>query len=128
MKEIFYKRSIESLITERAINKCIRYSGGVVFDFIRIISESANVAMVKGKEKIEEDDVEKVVISMRDDYAFLTEEHISKLNEIYKKKVARGEEENNLIRDLIASLSIIKYYNSEEWFDIHPLTEHLVNR
>ena len=128
MKEIFYKRSIESLITERAINNCIRYSGGVVFDFIRIISESANVAMVKGKEKIEEDDVEKVVISMRDDYAFLTEEHISKLNEIYKKKVARGEEENNLIRDLIASLSIIKYYNSEEWFDIHPLTEHLVNR
>jgi hypothetical protein len=125
--EIFYKRADKNLITDEALNKCIKYSGGVVFDFIRIVSNSANVAIVKGKERIENDDVEEVVISMRDDYAFLTEEHVKKLVEVYNSKVAREvEKESNTLRELIASLSILRYYNSESWDDVHPLIEYIV--
>lgn len=127
MSEIFYKRANDNLIAKEALDKCIEYSGGVVFDFIRIVSNSANVAMVKRKEMIEEDDVLEVVISMRDDYAFLTKEHIEKLKEVYKNKAAIVEEGSNTIRDLIASLCILKYYNAEPWYDVHPIIEHNVN-
>jgi SpoVK/Ycf46/Vps4 family AAA+-type ATPase len=126
MREIFSKRADKNLITDKALNKCIRYSGGVVFDFIRIVSNSANVAMVNKRELIENDDVEEVVISMRDDYAFLTKEHINKLREIHKSNIARVETGSDTIRDLIANLSVLRYYNSESWDDVHPLIKYLV--
>lgn len=126
MREIFCKRANGILITKEALDKSIKYSGGVIFDFIRIVRNSANVAMVKGKKKIEDDDVDEVVISMKDDYAFLTEDHIEKLKEIHKDKVARVKEGSNTVRDLIASLSVLRYYNSDSWDDVHPLIEYIV--
>lgn len=127
MREIFRKRANENLIEEDALDECIKYSGGVIFDFIRIIRNAANLASVEKKSKIEKNHVRMVVIEMRDDYSFLNEEHIKKLKCVYEKKELRmekGEEGQKVAMELLGSLSILRYYNSEEWYDVHPVIEY----
>ncbi len=129
MREIFRKRANENLIDKDALDEAIRYSGGVVFDFIRIIRNAANRASIYGKNKIEKDDIEMVAIKMGDGYSFLREEHIKKLKEIYEKKNlggGEGEKENRIVMELLGTLSVLKYYNNEEWFDVHPIIEYKV--
>ncbi|CEG11503.1 putative Signal recognition particle GTPase [groundwater metagenome] len=129
VREIFKKRANRNLIDEDALDECIKYSGGVVFDFIRIIRNASNLANVKGKKKIEKDDIEAIAIRMRDDYSFLNEEHIEKLKYVYNKKelsMGKREEGNKVVMELLGTLSILKYYNSEEWFDVHPIIEYKV--
>ncbi len=129
VREIFRKRANENLIDEDALDECIKYSGGVVFDFIRIIRNASNLANVKGKSKIEKEDIEAIAIRMRNEYSFLNEEHIEKLKDVYNKKDlggGKGEEGNRVVMDLLGSLSVLKYYNSEEWFDVHPIIEYKI--
>ncbi len=129
VREIFTKRANRNLIDEDALDECIKYSGGVVFDFIRIIRNASNLANVKGKKKIEKDDIKAIAIRMRDDYSFLNEEHIEKLKYVYNKKelsMEKREEGNKVVMELLGTLSILKYYNSEEWFDVHPIIEYKV--
>jgi len=126
MREIFRKRAKENLIDKDALDECIKYSGGVVFDFIRIIRNASNLANVKGKKKIEKEDIEAIAIRMRDDYSFLNKKHMEKLKEVYNNRNLTPDEEDKIAMQLLATLSVLKYYNSEEWFDVHPIIEYKV--
>ncbi|PKP59282.1 MAG: hypothetical protein CVT88_02680 [Candidatus Altiarchaeales archaeon HGW-Altiarchaeales-1] len=127
MREIFMKRANENLIAQDALDECIKYSGGVIYDFIRIIRNAANHASVEENNKIEKNDVKITIMEMRENYTFLNEEHIEKLKYVYKKKelsMGKGEEGSKSVMELLGSLSVLKYYNSEEWFDVHPIIEY----
>ena len=119
MKKIALNRMEEKLITDEALEYAIEMSGGVVHDFIRIIKESAFEAHKKGKEKIEKDDVENVVIDLRRDYQIILTEH--HLNILKKVKDTGKKIDDPAFTELLHALVILPYTNDGEWYAVHSI-------
>jgi len=116
----------EDLITEEAMNEAIKSSGGILTEFMRIIRDAANIANMEDRSRIEEGDVERVVIGIRNDYIrILNREDLKILKEVKSKKEKTDEDR---FHDLLFSLAILEYANDEVWYDIHPTIKGIIER
>ena len=136
IRQIFYKRVDEraGLISEKALEKLIDASGGVLRDFLYMLRFAALEAEVEERERIEELDVRTAATALRHDYAnrLAPAAHLDiKLAHVYEVLGApedwprRHPRLEPAFTALLQSLCILEY-NGDRWYDLHPLLkEHL---
>lgn len=127
MREVALMRMEEDLITEEAMAEVIKSSGGILTELVRLIRDSANIANMEDRSRIEEGDVKRVVTGIRNDYIrILGKEDLEILKGVKNTKEKIGDEDR--FQDLLFSLAILEYANDEVWYDIHPTIKGIIER
>jgi len=124
LKEVALKRMEEHLITESALDKAIRFSGGVLSEFVRLIRRGANTADMEGRTRIEVKDIELAIEKIRNNYIrILSEKDYEVLRRVLrsKEKIDGGK-----FNKLLFSLAILEYSNGEVWYDVHPVIKGIL--
>ena len=124
MKNVALKRMDKSLISEDALNLAVKYSAGVMTEFIRIIRSAGNIANTEGRVKIEVPDVEQSIADIKNDYIrILGPDDIKTLKDVARMK---GKIDGDKFQDLLFSLAIFEYSNGEVWYDVHPAIKRII--
>ncbi|WP_316966783.1 Cdc6/Cdc18 family protein [Candidatus Methanocrinis natronophilus] len=124
MKQVALKRMDESLISKDALNLAVKYSAGVMTEFIRIIRSAGNIADTDNRGRIDVPDVEQAIADTKNDYIrILNPQDIEILKNVMKTKGKVGGEK---FQDLLFSLAILEYSNGEAWYDIHPAIKRII--
>lgn len=124
MKQVALKRMDDSLISKDALNLAVKYSAGVMTEFIRIIRSAGNIADTDGRGRIDVSDVEQAIADTKNDYIrILNPQDIVILKDVMKTKGKVGGEK---FQDLLFSLAILEYSNGEAWYDIHPAIKRII--
>ena len=112
MREIVEKRvkeqglQLQTLISEEALELAIGMSGEVIYDFIRIIRESAVKAYENSRNRIENEDVNAYVVALRNDYLrILTGKDFDIFREVTDK---HEKKDDDRFRDLLFDLAILE--------------------
>ena len=127
MREVALMRLEEDLITEEAMAEAIKSSAGIITELVRLIRDSANIANMETRSRIEEGDVKRVVTGIRNDYIrILGKEDLGILKGVKNTKEKIGDEDR--FHDLLFSLAILEYANDEVWYDIHPTIKGIIER
>jgi hypothetical protein len=127
MSEVALMRMEADLITEEAMAEAIKSSGGILTEFVRVIRDAANIANMENISRIEEVDVNRVVIGIRNDYIrILGKEDLEILKGVKNTKGKIGDEDR--FHDLLFRLAILEYANDEVWYDIHPTIKGISER
>ncbi|MCK5109808.1 MAG: hypothetical protein KAR25_08965, partial [Methanosarcinales archaeon] len=120
-----FKRMKEDLIEPDAVDLVIKMGAGVFRESARIMQIAADSAIERGRDRIIREDVERAEREIRSDFKRILEtEDYNILKEVYKNNDIRGIER---IGHLLHNLSVLEYVNDENWCDIHPTLENVLD-
>ncbi len=126
MRQILQRRMHPMMATGEVIAVLIAASGGLVRTLIGLTQFSAVNALGRGVRRIEERDVARAIVELRNDF-------VAALNsEDYKLLAARHADKrlsnNSGVQELLQSLALLQYEDDdgEAWCDVHPLVELLL--
>ncbi len=126
MRTFVFRRMKAELIEPEALDLAIKMSGGVFREGARIMQIAADSAIEQERNRIIKEDVERAEREIRSDFKrILKSEDYDTLKEIRKTNDIRGIEK---IGDLLHNLSVLEYENEENWCDIHPTLEALLEK
>ena len=125
LKTFIFKRMKEDLIKPDALDLAIKMGAGVFRESARIIQIAADSAVERGRDCIIREDVERAERERRSTFKrILQTEDYAILEEVYKNNDIRGIEK---IGHLLHNLSVLEYENDENWCDIHPTLENVLD-
>ena len=129
LRKIVYKRIDPevTLIDEEAIDYAIDHSGGVIRQFIKILSHAGRrVRRLKG-EKISLNDVDYGADKVRQELeaSLIGTEKIALLEEVRTTHKPSTKDRNLLIECLLAN-QILAFRNEPTWYSLNPLIEETV--
>ena len=125
LKTFIFKRMKEDLIEPDAVDLVIKMGAGVFRESARIMQIAADSAIERGRDRIIREDVERAEREIRSDFKRILEtEDYNILKEVYKNNDIRGIER---IGHLLHNLSVLEYVNDENWCDIHPTLENVLD-
>jgi len=125
LKTFIFKRMKEDLIEPDAVDSAIKMGAGVFRETALIIQIAADSTIERGRDRITRDDVERAERERRSDFKrILQTEDYDILEEIYKNNDIRGIDK---IGHLLHNLSVLEYENDENWCDIHPTLENVLD-
>lgn len=123
LRKLVFKRMPEDFIEKDALEKVIDMSGGVVRELIRIIQH----ALFFARGKVSEDDVEKAIIEIRNEYN-LSAPYVRILESFRENSDWLQTTEENitglepLIRKLLYMPALFQYRNGEDkWYKPYPI-------
>ena len=120
-----YKRMKKDLIEPDAVDLAITIGAGVFRETARIMQIAADSAIERGRDSITREDVERAGQEIRSDFKrILRTDDYDILEEVYKNNDIRGIER---IGHLLHNLSVLEYENDENWCDIHPTLENVLD-
>ncbi|NIM16658.1 MAG: hypothetical protein GTO45_32130 [Candidatus Aminicenantes bacterium] len=123
MKQAVLKRLEPRLISEKALEMAVYYSGGVFRTLIELIVFAALESEVLKGTAIGERDMEEAVKEFRIKKARpLSRSHWEILLEIDEQKKFIGEMDETRL-ELLAGLFALEYINGDEWYSVNPLLE-----
>jgi len=123
MKKAVLRRLEPHLITDKAMEMAVHYSGGVFRTLIELIVSAAVEADVQESSVISEKDMEDAVKEQRIKRARpLNRTHWEILLEIHKHNKFTGEMDEKRL-ELLLGLYALEYINDNEWYSVHPLLE-----
>ncbi len=125
MRQILHQRMHPMMATEDATKGLIEASGGLVRTLIGLTQFAAVNALGRGARRIEQVDVERAVVELRNDFIAAL---ASKDYELLAARHADKRLSNNSgVQDLLQSLALLQYEDEgEAWCDVHPLVEKLL--
>ncbi len=125
MRNFIFKRMKEELIEPDALELAIKMGAGVFRETARIMQIAAYSALEHKRTKIIKEDIDRAEREIRSDFKrILRSEDYNTLKEIYACNDICGIEK---IGHLLHNLSVLEYVNYENWCDIHPTLEKLIN-
>ena len=125
LKTFIFKRMKEDLIEPDAVDLAIKMGAGVFRETARIMQIAADSAIERGRDRIIKEDVERAERVLRSDFKrILQTGDYDILEEVYKNNDIRGIEK---IGHLLHNLSVLEYENDENWCDIHPTLENVLD-
>ncbi len=125
LKTFIFKRMKEDLIEPDAVDLAIKMGAGVFRESARIMQIAADSAIERGRDRITREDVERAGQEIRSDFKrILQTDDYDILEEVYKNNDIRGIER---IGHLLHNLSVLEYENDENWCDIHPTLENVLD-
>lgn len=124
-KELIYKRIDKRLIEEKALEKAIKMSGGLIRDAFTIISEAAMNADIDGLEKITLDYVMDAIKPLEDRYSkyIKIENGYDKVAEIVGNPYLQTSDE---LRELLRAEVVLEY--SQSRYFVHPIVISFLKR
>lgn len=123
MKEAILRRMDEKLISPKALEMAVYYSGGVFRTLIDLIAFAAVLSKSSNGTSISEKDMEGAV----NDYRIKKTRPLSRsqweiLIDIDTNKKFTGEMDEKRL-ELLAGLYVLEYINGGEWYSVNPLLE-----
>lgn len=129
LKEIVTKRIAvgSNLISEEAIEKAINFSGGILRQYIDILSHAGKHARRYKSERVDVDDIEFGIEKVRQEIeaAVLGKEKVALLNDVRETHTPSQEDRSILIESLLSN-QIITTFNEPTWYRLNPLIEQTV--
>lgn len=123
MKKFIDLRISPDLITDKARDLAIHYSGGVFREMARVMRTSIGHARRRGASQVDETDVEWSAIEIRNEYRrILDKSDLQLLKTIDRTKKL---EYVDRLRPLLQLLAILEYRDGENWCDVHPALRKL---
>jgi len=125
LKTFIFKRMKEDLIESGAVDLAIKMGAGVFRETARIMQIAADSAIERDRDRIVKEDVERAGQERRSDFKRILETaDYDRLEEVYKNNNIRGIDK---IGHLLHNLSVLEYENDENWCDIHPTLENVLD-
>ena len=125
LKTFIFKRMKEDLIEPDAADLAIEMGAGVFRESAYIMQIAADSAIERGRDRIIKEDVKRAERERRSDFKrILQTDDYDILEEVYKNNDIRGIEK---IGHLLHNLSVLEYENDENWCDIHPTLENILD-
>ncbi|MEA1905513.1 MAG: AAA family ATPase [Euryarchaeota archaeon] len=125
LKTFIFKRLEKDLIKPDAVDLVIKIGAGVFRETARIMQIAAGSAIEHGRDCIIKEDVKRAERVIRSDFKrILQTGDYDILEEVYKNNDIRGIEK---IGHLLHNLSVLEYENDENWYDIHPTLENVLD-
>ena len=126
MRAVLHKRLRNPLgldphqvIAPEALDHLIEMSGGVMRDLIRLMRQATVKAELAGHRRIDLEDAQQTVFSMRRDYrASLNVVYRRELRKVLETHDVSGSEECD---ELLMGNYILSYVNYDVWFDVHSV-------
>lgn len=111
------------LISDKALDTAVYYSGGVFRVLIELIAYAAVLSKTLDEDAIGERDMEEAVKEFRIKKArTLSRSHWEILLEIDEQRKFIGEMDEKRL-ELLAGLFVLEYINGDEWYSVNPLLE-----
>jgi hypothetical protein len=138
LREIVSKRMDLSLFEKpEYLETLIAYSGGCLRDLFRMILESASNALIMENTKMQESDIQKGILRLKNDYSntisdnrkadktFISAKQYFDTLVAVVNDVSKHPENTEALLDLRQNLCVLGY-NSENWCDVHPLVKDIL--
>ncbi len=123
MKQAIYRRVESHLISDKALEKAVHYSGGVFRVLIELVAEAAVLSRTFDGTTIEDKNMVEAVKEFRIKKARpLNRTHWEILLEIDEHKKFVGEMDEKRL-ELLAGLFALEYINGDEWYSVNPILE-----
>lgn len=116
-----------SLIDDDALEKAIKYSGGIIRQLITIVHQAAvNVRVTKGK-KISKHDVDVGIELLKNGMAgtIASSHKIAMLNGVREKNIPVSGKAEDFI-ELLHANNVLIYVNGVPWYEVNPIIERTV--
>lgn len=124
LRSIVMRRVQPHLITENALEQMVVASGGLVRSLIGLGQFAAVNALGRGTKRIEEQDVARAIVEVRNDFiAGLEESEYATLAELHRTKQLAADDD---LQDLLQTVALLQYENGEVWCDVHPVVVELL--
>jgi hypothetical protein len=138
LREIVERRMNLNLFAKpEYLETLIAYSGGCLRDLFRMILESASNALIMENEKMQESDIQKGILRLKNDYSntisdnrkadktFISAKQYFETLVDVVNDVSKHPENTEALLDLRQNLCVLGY-NSENWCDVHPLVKDIL--
>lgn len=123
MRKAIHQRMESSLISDKALDTAVYYSGGVFRVLIDLIATAAVISRTITGTNISEKDMEEAVKEHRIKKTRpLDRSHWEILVEIDKHKKFIGKMDEKRL-ELLLGLFALEYINGDEWYSVNPLLE-----
>jgi len=119
LKELVLRRIEPGLITNKAIERAVFYSGGVFRYLVKLVQDSSFSALTAGENSITVEHIDGSITRMRSDFGrIIGMDDYEALGKIHKQKNLV-----NIANDVrfIANDIVLEYQNKTRWVDIHPV-------
>lgn len=121
LRDCVLNRLDETLISEKALETAITFSGGVFRTLVDFISAAAVNSKTLGGTKIDEASMEEAIRDAKISKSRpITQKHLKLLMEVHDNKSFLSEMDDDKL-DLLHGLFVLEYINGEQWYDINPL-------
>jgi NAD(P)-dependent dehydrogenase (short-subunit alcohol dehydrogenase family) len=124
LRSFVHKRMSSALFAPGALDEAIRNSGGVFRELGRIIRSSIGRARRRKAAQVEQADVAWAIAEIRNEYRRILDEADRQfLRQAHQRNVLESHER---LRPLLQLLALLEYRNAENWCDVHPALEPLL--
>lgn len=128
MRQLVLHRLEPELISEKALELAVKYSGGMFRTLIELIAFAAIESKIKEGKAIDEHYMKKAVTEFKIKKSRpLSKDHWAVLLEIHQEKDFMPNLDDKRL-ELLAGLYALEYSNGEEWYAINPLLEDKLER
>jgi len=125
LRMFVHKRMEPELIAPEALDKAIRFGGGVFREMCRVMRIAVGRALAAGRERIEIEDVEWAAAEIRNEYRrILTDEQRDILRQVCRHNRLSQPDK---LGPLLQMLAVLEYRNRENWCDVHPVLIELLD-
>jgi hypothetical protein len=124
LKELVLRRMDPALITGKALERAVVYSGGVFRYLVKLIQDSSFSALMAKENKISGEHIDGSITRMRSEFGrIIGLDDYDTLKKIHKQKNL-----TNIHKDVrfIANDIVLEYQNKTRWVDIHPIVIDLL--
>ncbi|MCV6608355.1 MAG: hypothetical protein OIF32_09090 [Campylobacterales bacterium] len=126
LKEVVFKRlESKDLITEKAVEKAVDYSGGNLRQLVRIIHESALKALSNESQQIDLFEVENVIEELRSQFSMSLVGRVDVLEHVRNNNMPLNEKEDKFIASIKDNM-IFAYFNGSVWYEVNPIVKKTV--
>jgi len=125
MRHFVLARMDEALITRPALNEAVRLSGGVFREIAHILQKSIDNALARNDDRVQPEDIDWAAAQIRSAFRrLLGDEEYHHLLEVQATNEMRHPDRLGPLFHLMAAL---EYSNGENWCDVHPALEPLLD-
>lgn len=124
LRWFIHRRMAADLATPEAVEMAIGNSGGVFRELARVMRSAIGRARRRHADRIEPEDVDWAATEIRNEYRrILDEGDLAFLRDVHRHNRLEAHER---LGSMLQILALLEYRNAENWCDIHPALEALV--
>ncbi len=125
MRHFVLARMDEALITREALNEAVRLSGGVFREIAHILQKSIDNALARDDSHVQPEDVVWAAAQIRSGFRRLLNDDDYRL--LLDVRATNEMRQPDKISHLFHLMAVLEYSNAENWCDVHPTLDPLLD-
>jgi hypothetical protein len=125
MRHFVLARMDKALITREALNEAVRLSGGVFREIAHILQKSIDNALARNDSQVQPEDVAWAAAQIRSGFRRLLNDDNYRL--LLGVRATNEMRQPDKLSHLFHLMAILEYSNDENWCDVHPALDPLLD-